>query len=126
MTSKNSPWMAKAAAAGLALAALMAAGTAQARGDVYWSVGVNSPGVALGVANAPPVYVAPAPVYMAPPPPVYMAPRPVYYGPPPAYYAPRPVYRVAPPVVVVPGYGYGYGHRHGHGHGHGHWRGGYR
>jgi hypothetical protein len=117
MTTQTSPWFARLAASGLALAALMAAGAAQARGDVYWSVGVNSPGVALGVASAPPVYVAPPPVYYAPPPPVYVAPRPVYYGPPPVYYAPRPVYRAAPPVVVVPGYGYGYGHRHGY------WRG---
>ena len=36
---------AMAAAAGVALALLAGAGTAQAR-DVYWSVGVNSPGVA--------------------------------------------------------------------------------
>lgn len=120
MTSQISSRSTKAAvAAGLALAALMASGTAQARGDVYWSVGVNSPGMALGVANAPPVYVAPAPVYVAPPRPVYYGPPPAYYGPPPAYYAPRPVYRMAPPVVVVPGYGYERGHRHGHGH----WRG---
>jgi hypothetical protein len=57
---------------------------------VYWSVGVNSPGVAVGVSNGGyPFYVAPAPVYMAR--------RPIYYQPPP------------------PGYYYGgRGHRHGH------------
>ncbi|WP_447916353.1 hypothetical protein [Delftia acidovorans] len=120
MTTTASPWVAKAAAAGLALAALMASGAAQARGDVQWSISLNSPGM-----YGPPVYVAPAPVYVAPPQPIYYAP------PPPVYYAPRAVYR-APPVVVVPGYGYGYGggyrggyrgeYRHDHGHGHGHWR----
>lgn len=122
MTTTASPWVARAAAAGLALAALMASGAAQARGDVHWSISLNSPGM-----YGPPVYVAPAPVYVAPPQPIYYAP------PPPVYYAPRAVYR-APPVVVVPGYGYGYGggyrggyrgeyrHGHGHGHGHGHWR----
>ncbi len=56
------------AAAGVALALAMGAGPAQAR-DVYWSVGVNSPGVAVGVSNGGyPVYVAPAPVYYPPPP----------------------------------------------------------
>jgi hypothetical protein len=66
---------------------------ANARGnDVYWSIGVNSPGVAVGVSNGPPVYYAPPPVYYAPRP-IYYAPPPVYYAPPPAYYAPRPVYR---------------------------------
>lgn len=119
MTIQISPWASRAAALALSLAALAGTGAAHARGDVYWSVGVNSPGVALGVASAPPVYVAPAPVYVAPAP-VYVAPaRPSYYGPPPAYHAPRPVYRVEQPVVVVPGYGYRHGHHH---HGHGHWR----
>ena len=69
----------------LAVGALGAAGMAQAR-DVYWSVGVGAPGVAVGVGNAPPVVYAP-PVYYEPPP-VYVRPRPVYYGPPPVYYGP--------------------------------------
>lgn len=78
-----------AAAGALALAA---GGTAAQARDVYWSVGINAaPGVAIGVANTPPVYVAPAPVYVAPAP-VYVAPRPVYYAPAPVYYAPAPVY----------------------------------
>ena len=82
----------------MALAALGAAASAQAR-DVYWSVGVQAaPGVTLGVGNARPVYVAPAPVYVAPAP-VYLAPAPVYYSPAPVYYGPV-VYRV--------------GHRHNH------------
>lgn len=65
---------------------------AQARGDVHWSIGVNTPGVAVGVSNAPPVYYGPPPVYYAPRP-IYYQPRPIYYGPPPVYYAPRPHYR---------------------------------
>ena len=99
-------WRARAAGAALALAALAGAGAAQAR-DVAWSVGVQSPGISVGVANAPPVYVASGPVY---------------YSPPPVYYAPRPIYHAAP-VVVVPSHRY-YGkhhhkhydkhHRHGH------------
>ena len=39
--------------AGMALALMMGAGTAQARNDVYWSVGVGAPGVALGVPGVP-------------------------------------------------------------------------
>lgn len=55
---------------------------AQARDNVYWSIGVDSPGVQLGISNAPPVYVQrPLPVYVQP-----------------------------VPVVVYPGYGPGYGH----------------
>lgn len=122
--SRSSGW-----ARGLTIATLAAgawalsgiATQAQARGgnDVYWSIGVNSPGVAVGVSNAPPVYYAPRPIYYAPRP-IYYAPPPVYYAPPPAYYAPRPVYRSH--------WGHGprwddrrHGHKHGHrGHRHGH------
>ena len=90
----------------LAAGALGAAGVAQARSDVYWSLGVGGPGVAVGVGNAP--YYAPQPVYVAPPP-VYVRPRPDYMAPEPYYYAPRPVYRPAP------GYYYrGHGHHHRH------------
>ena len=99
----------------VALLALGAAGLAQARSDVYWSVGVHAaPGVTLGVGNVGPVY-APAPVYVAPQP-VYVAPPPVvYYRPAPVYYGAAPVYYNAAPVY--------YGHRHGrHKHRkHGHW-----
>ena len=101
MTQRRS-WFA-AASAGLALALMVGAGTAQARSDVYWSVGVGAPGVALGVGNAAPVYYAPpAPVYYTPAPSVYYAPpRPVYYAPPAVAY-PQPRY-----------YG-GHGHYHHH------------
>lgn len=84
-------------------ACALAAGAAQAR-DVYWSVGVSSPGVGAVFSNAPPVYVAPAPVYYAPPPPVYyVEPAPVYYAPPRVVYRPAPVYYVG-----------GHGHHHKH------------
>lgn len=94
--SRSSGW-----ARGLTIATLAAgawalsgiATQAEARGgnDVYWSIGVNSPGVAVGVSNAPPVYHAPRPIYHAPQP-IYYAPPPVYYAPP-AYHEPRPAYR---------------------------------
>ena len=95
----------------VALAAF--AGAAQARDNVYWSVGIAAaPGVAIGVGNVRPVVVAPAPVYVAPAP-VYVAPAPVYIAPAPVYYAqPAPVY-----------YGSYYAHpgkRKGHKH-HRHW-----
>lgn len=115
-TTSSAPksWPQRWAGAALALAALAGAAAAQAR-ELVWSVGVHSPGISVGVANAPPVYVASGPVYYAPP-------------PPPVYYAARPVYQ-AVPVYVVPShrgyYGRGYDkhhykHRGHHGHrGHG-------
>ncbi|GAB3646564.1 hypothetical protein [Ramlibacter alkalitolerans] len=103
--------------------AVLAAGAAQARDNVTWSVGIDAaPGVAIGATNARPVMVAPAPVVVAPQP-VYVAPRPVVVER-------RPVVVVQPePVYVVPGHR-GHKHHHdrhdrhdhgrGHGHGHGH------
>ena len=92
-------------ARGLAMAALVAgawalsvgASKAHAR-DVYWSVGVDSPGVSVGVSNAPPprVVVHPRPVY------VEQAPVVVY----PGHRHPRPVYVAPAPVVYVGDYGY--------------------
>ena len=72
----------------------LGAGAAQAHGDsIYWSIGVGSPGVHVGVASAPPVLVRPPLVY-APPPVVYMPPpRPVMYAPPPVVYGPPPRWR---------------------------------
>ena len=110
-SSKRSAIIASATAA-LALAAMGFASSAEARGDVSFSVGVGLPGVAVGVSNAypvyggypQPVYVEPAPVYYEPPPvyyrprPVYVQPAPVYYEPPPVYYRPRPVYVQPAPV----------------------------
>lgn len=63
------------AAVALALGALTAASSAQARSDVYFSIGVQSPGYYVQPA---PVYVQPAPVYVQPGP-IYM-PAPGYYG----------------------------------------------
>lgn len=95
--SKYLKW---AAAATVASAALLGAGVAQARSDVFFNVGVNLPPIGVSIGNAP-VYYQPAPVYYAPPP-VYYRPAPVYYQPAPVYYQPR--------VVVAPSYGPGYRH----------------
>lgn len=59
----------------VALGALAAASTAQARTDVYLSLGVP----------VAPVYVQPEPVYVAPQP-VYVQPRSYYVQPAPVYY----------------------------------------
>lgn len=115
-----------AGAATLAVAALGFAGAAQARDNVYWSVGVGSPGVAVNVGNAFPVYVEPQPVYVQPAP-VYVQPAPVYYQPAPVYYQPQPVYYGRPHGwykhhggYYGPGYAPVYYQREGrHGHQHG-------
>lgn len=115
-----------------------AASVAQARDNVYWSIGVNSPGVSVGVTNTRPVAVYPAPVVVHAPPPVVYAPPPVYYSPPPVVYSPPPSRSVRPvavypaPVTVYPAPVVVYGHPHkrhrhwddhpGRGHKHGHWR----
>ncbi len=111
----------KAAAAALAMAALGMSAAARA-GDVFWSIGLASPGVSVGVANAAPVYVAPQPVYVQPQP-VYVAPQPVYVQPRPIYYNQPVVVRPAPVYQagwVQPGYGHRWHKKHGH---HGHHRG---
>lgn len=103
MKTNRSAFLKAAAAAGIALAALGAASVAQARSDVFFSIGANvAPGVTLGVTNGG--YYRPAPVYVQPAP-VYYQPAPVYYEPTPVYYEPTPVYYqpsvyVAPPVVT--------------------------
>jgi hypothetical protein len=98
---------AKAAAFALALAAVGTASVAEARSNVYFSIGANvAPGVAIGVSNAPVYY---PPVYVQQP--VYVQPTPVYYG----YYP--------PPVYVQPAFAasYYYAPRHFRPH-HRHWR----
>lgn len=78
---RSSPsWL---AAPALAMGLALAAASAQA-GDVYWSLGMQAPGMVLGASNAAPVYVAPSPVV------VYPAPRVVY--PAPQVVVPPPVY----------------------------------
>jgi hypothetical protein len=71
----------RAAAVAFGLAALAAAGAAQARSDVYFSIGVQPQ----------PVYVQPSPVYVQPRP-VYVQPQPVYVQPQPVYGHPQVVY----------------------------------
>ena len=82
------------AIATLAVAAMGFAGSAQARDNVYWSVGVGTPGAVVNVGNVgypQPVYVQPQPVYVQPAP-VYVRPQPVFVRPQPVYLAPEPVY----------------------------------
>ena len=94
------------AIATLAVAAMGFAGSAQARDNVYWSVGVGAPGVGVNVGNAypQPVYVQPQPVYVQPQP-VYIQPAPVYYQPRPVVVQPQVVYGEPEPVY--------YGRHHG-------------
>lgn len=73
--------------AGAALALVGSVGAHAA--DVYWSVGVQAPGVVMGVGAPPPVLVAPAAAWG--------------YGPPQAYYGP-------PTVVYGPAYRAGWDH----------------
>lgn len=117
-------WMAGSAAA-LALLAFGFAGTAHARDNVTFSVGIGVPGVVIGASNAYPVYTQPQVIYTQPQP-VYIQPRPVYVQPAPVYYQPAPVYYSAPPVYAAPQpvyYGGKHGYKHGHGYGHGYYRG---
>jgi hypothetical protein len=100
---------------GLAVLALSAgawalSGTAHARDNIHWSIGINSPGVSVGVSNAPTVvYSYPSYGY-----PVYYEPRPVVVYPRPVVVHPRPVVVHSYPV---------YGHPQWHGHrGHKHWK----
>lgn len=102
--------------------AFLGAASVAHAGNVFWSVGIASPGVQVGVANAPvyhqptPVYVQPAPIYMQPAP-VYYQPAPVYYQPAPGYYRHAPGYRAGYVTPVINGYYYG-GHRGHRSHGH--------
>ena len=116
-SAKRSAIIAGASAA-LAIAAMGFATSADARGDVSFSIGVGLPGIAVGIGNAypvyggypQPVYVEQAPVYVRPRP-VYVQPAPVYYEPPPVYYQPRTVY--VQPAPVYYGRTHGWQGRHG-------------
>ena len=91
-------------AATAALLVLGLSGTAQAQ-PVYWSVGLSSPGVQLGMGSAPPVLLL-QPGYQ----PVYLQQRPVYVAAQPVYYV-RPVpVMVAPPRYIRADWRHG-GHR---------------
>lgn len=91
---RSSGWARGVAMVSLAAGAwALSAGSAQARGgnDIYWSIGVNQPGVSVGVSNAPPV------VYQQRPQ-VVVVERPVIYERPVVYQ--RPVVVQQRPVVV--------------------------
>jgi hypothetical protein len=97
------------------LLAVAAGFAANARADnVYWSLGVASPGVSIGVSNGwpGPVYVQSAPVYVRPAP-VWVQPMPVA----PVYYQTVPVYQ---PGWAPPGRAHGWYKNRGHGHHGGH------
>ena len=80
-------------AAALAVAAAGTVSVAQARDNVYFSIGANvAPGVSIGASNYAPRYYAPAPVYYRPAPVYYYEPAPVYYEPAPVYWGPQTVY----------------------------------
>jgi len=106
------------AMATLAVAAMGFAGSAQARDNVYWSVGVGTPGAVVNVGNVGSVYQQPQPVYIQPQP-VYVQPHPVYVQPHPVYVQPAPVYYQQRPLFVQPQAVYGvpqpvyYGRPHG-------------
>ena len=120
--------LAWAGAASLAVLALGASSAALA-GDVFWSVGLSSPGVQLEVFSPQPVYVQPQPYYVQTQPvysqpqviytqprPVYVQPQPVYVQPQPVYERPRPIYVQPQPVVAYngwhhPRHGWRYGPR---------------
>ncbi|MEJ8810500.1 hypothetical protein WKW77_05425 [Variovorax ureilyticus] len=109
--SLNRSYFLKLAAVGAVAASALFAASANAGAN--WSVGIDVPGVAIGVADPGPArYYQPAQVYSAPAP-VYYEPAPrAYYPPPPAYYRPARVYDVQPD----PGYWRGEGWRHHHRH----------
>ena len=92
-------------AAAIGIGALVAGSAAQAKTDVFLSIGV--PGAYVQPA---PVYVQPQPVYVQPEP-VYVQPERVYVQPERVYVQPRSVY-VQPQPVYVEGYRHG---RHHHG-----------
>ena len=101
LSAKRSAMIAGASAA-LAIAAMGFATSADARGDVSFSIGVGLPGIEVGIGNAYPVYGGyPQPVYMEPQP-VYVQPQPVYVQPRPVYVQPAPIYYRQQPVYVRP------------------------
>ncbi len=107
-----------ALAAGAVAAMWGMASTAQARDDVVWSVGIGSPGVHVGVTNAPqvvharPVIVVPQPVYLHQPPVVVHPRHVIRHGQPVVVMAPRSYY-YAQPAWVPPGHRPGWRGRHG-------------
>lgn len=96
----NRSFNALAGAASVALLTLAASSAAHAD-NVYWSVGLSSPGVQVALTSPQPVYVQ-HPVYVQQQP-VYVQPQVVYQQPHPVHVQPRAVYHVqAAPVYVAP------------------------
>jgi hypothetical protein len=103
--------IAGACAMALALSASLLVQSARAGENVFWSIGVGTPGLVLQAGNAVPVYVQPQPVYVQPAP-MYVVPQPVLVQPQPRYYS-----RAPQVVYVQPGYRHGEYRRHRRGHG---------
>ena len=83
------------AMAATALLVGIAAYSASARADnVYWSIGLGSPGVTVGMTNARPlpIFVQPQPYYGQPAP-VFVHPRAIYPQQVPIYVQLGPVYQ---------------------------------
>ncbi len=107
---RSSDWARSLAVVSLAAGVwALSAGAAHARGgnDVVWSVGVQQPGVSVGVSNAPP----PPVVVVDRRPRVVVIERPVIHERPVSYQRPVVVYPtrsyvVAQPVVVYGERGY--------------------
>jgi hypothetical protein len=90
-------------------AVALACSTVASANDVYWSIGVSSPGIQVGVQNAPPVvYQRPVVVYQQPqvvyqqPQVIYQQPQVVYQQPQVVYQQPQVVYVQPRPVFVQP------------------------
>ena len=100
----NRSLIAKAGAAALVVAAAGTASVAQARDNVYFSVGANvAPGVAISAGNAPYAY---SPYYYGP---RYYAPAPVVVATAPApYYAGETAYTYFGPQFYDPAVGIQY------------------
>ncbi len=139
-SSKASVWTRVLAATVVvvgAWGASVAGSDAHARGgnqqgkDLYFSIGVTGPGVAIGASNMPPAVVYPAPQVVYPAPAVVYPAAPVYYQPPRVVYQQPPrVVRAHPPRRHGHHHGWsrGHGHRHEHGYrrGHDRWDDGHR
>ncbi len=96
----NRSFYALAGAASVAFLTLGASSSAHAD-NIYWSVGLSSPGVQVAVTSPQPVYVQ-QPVYGQQQP-VYVQPQVVYQQSYPEYVQPRPYYHVqSAPVYVAP------------------------
>ena len=117
---------AKAMAATALLIGVLAYSASARADNVYWSIGLGSPGVTIGMTNARPlpIFVQPQPYYVQPAP-VFVHPAVVYSQPAPIYLQPRPVYQQG---WAFQGRPHGKGQKHGRGHdnrGHGRGQQGY-